>query len=306
MPTMKTILIAGANGFIARNLTEHFSAKGWKVVGLARRDSGLHSKCQYVNWDGESLGAWATEMERCDAVVNLVGKSVNCRFTPENRKLIINSRVDSTRVLGEAIAACKNPPEVWLNASGANIYCDSREHPHDEDGDRGEGFMTDVVEAWEKAFFESKVPQDVRKIALRTSMVLGDESGNALRTFQTLSKFGLGGKIGNGKQMVSWIHVDDVCRVIDWLVEHHEISGPVNMSSPEPLSNAEFMRRFRKSIGMPIALPAAAWMAKVGAYFLRMEPELILSSLWVVPKKLQAHGFEFKYPELQPEEWFKR
>jgi len=300
---MKALLIAGANGFIARNLTRHFSDKGWRVVGLARREAGLHANCRYVNWDGKTLGSWVAEVGQCDAMVNLVGKSVNCRFTPENRELIINSRVESARVLGEAVAASKNPPKVWLNASGANIYCDSHEHAHDEQGDKGEGFMSDVVKAWEEAFFETEVPQSVRKMALRTSMVLGDEPGNPLQTFLTLSKFGLGGKIGNGKQMVSWIHVDDVCRVIDWLIEHDEISGPVNMTAPDPISNAEFMRRFRKSVGMPIGLPAAAWMAKLGAYFMRIEPELILNSLWVVPKKLQDHGFEFKYPELKPEAW---
>jgi len=300
---MKTLLIAGANGFIARNLTQYFSSKGWNVVGLARRESGLHSDCRYVNWDGKNLGSWAEEVGQCDAMVNLVGKSVNCRFTPENRELIMKSRIESARVLGAAIEASKSPPKVWLNASGANIYCDSRDHAHDEQGDKGEGFMYDVVEAWEQAFFTAEVSDSVRKVALRTSMVLGDEPGNPLQTFRTLSKFGLGGKIGNGKQMVSWIHVDDVCGVIEWLIEHDEVSGPVNMTSPDPISNAEFMCRFRKSVGMPLGLPAAAWMVKVGAYFMRIEPELILSSLWVVPARLLEDGFVFKYPVMDPKKW---
>ena len=300
---MKTLLIAGANGLIARHLTQHFSAKGWKVVGLARRDQGLHPDCLYVNWDGKTIGAWAKELERCDAVVNLVGKSVNCRFTPENKELIMSSRVESTRIIGKAIEACDQPPAVWLNASGANFYGDSREHANDEDGAKGAGFMTDVVEAWEKSLFDAAVPRQVRRVALRTSMVLADEPGNPLRIFRNLAKLGMGGKISDGKQRVSWIHIDDVCRVIEWLIAHDEFAGPVNMTSPEPLSNSDFMGRFRKSVGMPIGLPAAAWMVKLGAFFLRVEPELILGSLWVLPRKLLDSGFVFTHPEMKPEGW---
>ncbi|MBT8043945.1 MAG: TIGR01777 family oxidoreductase [Verrucomicrobiae bacterium] len=300
---MKRILIAGANGLIARHLTQHFATKGWEVVGLARRKEGLHPDCRYVNWDGENLGSWAAELEQADILINLVGKSVNCRFTPKNRELIMSSRVNSTRILGQAMAACKHPPEVWVNASGANYYCDSSEHAHGEDGDRGEGFMTDVVVAWEKALFESKVPQQVRRVALRTTMVLADTPGNPLGIFRKLAKFGLAGKISHGKQMVSWIHIDDVCRAVEWIVEREDLSGPVNMAAPEPLSNADFMRRFRESVSMPIGLPAAAWMVKIGTYLQGMEPELILDSLWVVPDKLQSSGFEFKYPKLSPQDW---
>ncbi len=300
---MKTILIAGANGMIARHLSGYFSAGGWRVVGLARREAGIHPGCRYVNWDGKTLGDWTRELEAADVLVNLAGKSVNCRFTPENRRRIMDSRVGSTRLLGEAVAACSNPPEVWINAGGANIYCGSREHAHGEDGDHGEGFMADVCEAWERGVFQADVPAGVRRIVLRTSMVLADEPGNPLRIFRRLASLGMAGRVGDGKQMVSWIHIDDVCRAVAWLVENGAISGPVNMTSPEPLPNADFMRRFRDASPVPAGLPAAAWMVRTGAFFLRIEPRLILDSLWVIPNKLLNGGFEFKHPELRPGEW---
>ncbi|MBT8036465.1 MAG: TIGR01777 family oxidoreductase [Verrucomicrobiae bacterium] len=300
---MKTLLIAGANGFLARHLTQYFSSHGWEVVGLARREQGVHPRCRYVHWDGQSIGPWAKELESCDAVVNLVGKSVNCRFTPENRELIMKSRIESTRVIGEAIAVCDRPPAVWLNASGANFYSSSHEHGHNEGGEKGEGFMTDVVEAWEERLFDADVPQQVRRVALRTSMVLADVAGNPLRIFRTLAKLGMGGKIGSGNQRVSWIHIDDVCGVIAWIIEHENLTGPVNMTSPEPLTHRDFMCRFRKSVGMPVGLPAAAWMVKLAAYFLRIAPGLILDSLWVLPGKMLESGYVYKHPKMNPRGW---
>ena len=302
---MKTLLIAGANGFMARYLTRYFHAKGWNVVGLARHQEGMDENCRYVNWDGKTLGDWTKELDGCDVVLNLAGRSVNCRYNDANKAEITNSRVNSTRVIGEAIAACKNPPELWMNASTATIYRHSEDHPQCETGEIGEGFSVGVAKAWEGAFFEAKVPGVVRKVALRTSMVLADEPGTVYRYLLNLAKYGLGGKIGSGQQMVSWIHVDDVCRSIDWLIEHDEIAGPINMTSPDPISNAEVMRRFRKLAGRSLGLPATAWMAEIGAFFLRTETELILKSRWVVPTRLLENGFVFKYPEKNPSGWIK-
>lgn len=300
---MKKIIIAGANGFLARYLTRYFAELGWEVIGLARRRDGMGPQCRYVHWDGENLSEWAKEIDGSDVLINLAGKSVNCRYNEENKALILSSRVNSTRVLGEAIAACDNPPELWLNASTATIYRHAETSPQSEQGEIGEGFSVEVAKQWEEAFFGANVPGKVRKVALRISLVLADEPGTVFRYLYNLAKFGLGGKVGSGKQMVSWIHIDDMCRAVDWLIEHDEISGPINLASPEPLTNAEVMRRFRKYAKMPIGLPATKWMAEIGAFVLRTETELILKSRWVLPTKLLENGYVFKYPEMNLEEW---
>ncbi|BDS08964.1 NAD-dependent epimerase [Oceaniferula spumae] len=300
---MNNMLIAGANGFLARHLSGYFAEKGWNVVGLARHDDGLHSQCRYVHWDGKSLGDWATELDQCDVLINMVGRSINCRHTEENKKQILNSRVDSTKVLGEAVGACETPPKLWINGSAAGIYEDTYETAHNESGEHGDGFIADVVKAWEDEFFSAKIPASVRRVALRTTMVLADAPGNPYRYLHTLAKFGLGGKVGNGKQMVSWVHIDDVPRVVEFVIDHDALSGPVNMAAPDAVSNAEMMRRFRKEAGVPFGLPAPAWAARIGAYVIGTAPELILSSNWVVPEKLLANGFDFSKPEMEPWAW---
>lgn len=299
---MKKLIIAGANGFLGRYLTRYFVSQGWEVIGLARRCEGMDPSAKFVEWDGLSLGVWMQEIDGADAVVNLAGRSVNCRYHQENRREILESRVDSTKVLGEAIRQCERPPDVWLNSSTATIYRHAEDRPMSEDtGEIGEGFSVNVAKAWEEAFFGAKAPGRVRKVALRTAMVLADEPGTVYRYLRNLAKFGLGGKVGSGRQMVSWIHVDDFCRGIDWLIDHDEVSGPVNVVAPDALSNAEVMSRFRDYVGVPFGLPATRWMAEVGAFFLRTETELILKSRWVVPTRLLEHGFVFRYPEMLPE-----
>lgn len=300
---MKKLIIAGANGFLARYLTRHFAKIGWEVVGFARHREGMDPQCRFVQWDGKSLGAWSREVDGCAALINLTGRSVNCRYNAENKRQIMDSRVDSTRVIEEAIAACETPPELWLNASTATIYRERNDRANGEDGEIGEGYSVEVAKAWEKAFFSAKLPDGVRRVALRTSMVLADEPGTVYRYLYQLARFGLGGKIGDGQQMVSWIHIEDVCRIVEWLIEHKEIDGPINMTAPDPLTNEEVMRRFRKFVGMPIGLPATRWMAEIGAFILRTETELILKSRWVVPTRLLEHGYAFKYPELDLENW---
>ncbi|BDS08963.1 NAD-dependent epimerase [Oceaniferula spumae] len=300
---MKKLIIAGANGFLARYLTRYFTERDWEVVGLARHREGMDAQCRYVHWDGETLGDWAQEMDGADFLVNLAGRSVNCRYNESNKRLITESRVNSTRVLGEAIAQCTTPPELWINSSTATIYRHAEDRPQSDTGEIGDGFSVGVAKAWEEAFFGAKVPGRVRKVAVRTSMVLADEPGTVYRYLYQLARFGLGGKVGSGKQMVSWIHIEDFCRAIDWLIEHDEISGPINVTSPDPLPNAEVMRRFRKLAGRSIGLPASKWMAEIGAFLLRTETELILKSRWVVPTRLLEHGFVFNHPEMEPWKW---
>ena len=302
---MKKLIIAGANGFLARYLTRYFAERGWSVVGLARHQQGMDEQCRYVNWDGENLGGWVEEMEGCDVLVNLAGRTVNCRYNDANKKAILDSRVNSTEILGEAIAQCNQPPKLWINSSTATIYRHAEDCPQSDSGEIGEGFSVGIAKAWEEAFFSAKTPDSVRKVAIRTSMVLADEPGTVYSYLANLARYGLGGKVGSGKQMVSWIHIQDFCRAIDWLIEHDEISGPINVTAPDPVCNAELMKRMRKHVGMPIGLPATKWMAEIGAFLLRTETELILKSRWVVPTKLLEKGFVFTNPEMKPWEWDK-
>lgn len=301
---MKKLIIAGANGFIARYITRHFSALGWEVVGLARRTEGLDENCRYVHWDGETMGSWADEIDGCDVVVNMAGSSVNCRHNEVNKKHIISSRVTTTRLLGLAIAACEKPPEVWMNASGVAGYKHVDTAPQDENGEGGDDFMAEVVHLWEDEFYKADIPESVRRLALRTTLVMAmNEPKIAADYLVKMSKLFMGGKLASGQQMVSWIYIEDYCRAIEWLIDHNDVSGAVNMSTPEPVTNAEMMRRFRKAVNRPFGLPAAGWMVKIGAFFLGTEAELILKGMWVLPTKLETHGFVFKHPEMKPWEW---
>lgn len=263
----------------------------------------MDKHCEFVKWDGETLGTWADEIEGAAALINLAGKSVNCRYTSENKKLIMDSRINTTKVLGEAVAACKNPPEIWLNASGGSIYDNSKRVPNSEDGAMGSGFSAKVAQAWEKEFYAADIADQVRRVALRTTMVIEDEPGTVFDILRKLAKFGLGGQLGNGQQMVSWVHMDDYCSIVEWLIKNKELTGSVNVASPEPVTNAEMMRRFRKLAGMPIGLPAMRWMVEIGAFVMRTEAELIMDNLWVVPTKLDTEGYLFKQPEMKPWEW---
>lgn len=235
-------------------------------------------------------------MEGADAVLNLAGRSVNCRYNAKNRAEILDSRLDSTRVLGQAIAKSSAPPRVWLNSSTATIYRHAEDRPmNDETGEIGSGFSVGIALAWEQEFFATEVPR-TRRVALRTAMVMGPQPGGPFVVFHRLAKLGLGGTLGSGRQMVSWLHDEDFCRAVKWLIEHDDISGPINVSAPNPLPNREFMREVRQAAGVPFGLPATRWMLEIGAVFLRTETELPLKSRWVLPSRLQAAGFEFEHP----------
>jgi uncharacterized protein (TIGR01777 family) len=300
----RRIILAGGSGFLGGELAKYFHAPDWEVIVLTRRPRVRSDGLKEVAWDGKALGNWEQFVDGAEVVINLTGKSVDCRYNEANRKAIIASRVDSTRVLGEAIANSKNPPRVWLNSSSATLYLHTFDTPMDEAGATGatpeakDAFSIEVIRQWERALDEAHTPR-TRKVALRTVMVMGHARNSVFPVLRRLTKFGLGGKMGSGRQFVSWIHQDDFCRAIEWLIMHEEISGAVNICAPNPLPNAEMMRLFREICGVPFGLPATEWMLEIGAFFIRTETELILKSRYVVPGKLQASGFQFQFPALR-------
>ena len=310
------IILAGGSGFLGGELAKHFAALGWEIVVLTRTPKRRSDQVREVAWDTKSLGDWTRELEGATAVVNLTGRSVDCRYNAKNRREIMDSRVNSTRVVGEAIAQCKTPPRVWLNSSTATVYQHTFGTPHDESSremdsatDAKDAFSVEVAQAWERALFEAKLPllppalspsggarEITRRVALRTSMVLGLGRNSVFPVLRRLTKFGLGGRQGSGKQFVSWIHVTDFCRVVERVIAHDELAGPINQCAPNPLPNAEMMRCFREVCQMPIGLPATEWMLEIGALFLRTETELIFKSRRVISARLPASGFTFQFP----------
>lgn len=292
------IVIAAANSFLGRSLARHFSDRGHEVIGLVRRDL-VGEPYRLVRWDGLTLGDWVGALEGADALINLAGRTVNCRYNQKNRDEILESRTQTTTLLGEAVAQCEEPPSVWINSSTATIYRHAEDRAQDEsEGELGEGFSVEIAKAWEKAFFGARVPGSVRKVAMRTSIVLGRESGTVLDVLLRLARFRLGGRMGNGRQRVSWIHEEDFCRAVGWLIANPECDGFINVVSPQAVTNRELMSAVRAAAGVRLGLPAARWMLEIGALALRTETELILKSRWVVPGRLSAHGFEFRWTNL--------
>jgi uncharacterized protein len=291
----RRLIIPGGNGFLGRWVAQWFADQDWDVAIFSRRNEEV-PKARVLHWDGATPGPWATELDGADAVLNLAGRSVNCRYNPKNRAEILDSRVNSTRVLSEVIASCSTPPRVWLNSSTATIYRHAEDRPmDDETGEIGSGFSVGVALAWEKEFFEALVPK-TRCVALRTAMVMGPQKGGPFAVFHNLARLGLGGTLGSGKQMVSWLHDEDFCRALKYLIDRDNLSGPINVSAPNPLPNRDFMREIRRASGAPFGLPATRLMLEIGALFLRTETELPLKSRWVLPSKLLSAGFKFHYP----------
>jgi len=295
----KKIVIAGANGFLGRCLGRWYWDKEYEIVGLSRC-GGVAEGATSVYWDGESFGSWRDELEGAEAVVNLAGRSVNCRYGEKNKKVILESREKSTAILGKAIKECKCPPRVWLNSSTATIYRHAEDGPQDEvEGEIGTGFSVEVAKAWEKAFFESETPECVRKVALRSSIVLGNEDGTVFNYLYKLCRLGLGGAMGSGLQKVSWIHIEDFCRAIDWLIEKDEPEKVYNLVAPGVIDNRELMNGFRRIANRGFGLPAAKWMLEIGAFFMRTETELVLKSRWVGGTRLKTEGFKFLWPDFE-------
>lgn len=309
---MPRLVVAGASGFIGQQLVRVFGADGWDVRTIGR-SSG-------IPWSAVS-----DAVDGADVLVNLAGRSVNCRYTERNRAEILNSRVDTTRALHVAVAAAASPPRVWLNASTATIYRHEIVRPNTEaDGVLGAGFSVDVAREWERALFSGELPA-TRRIALRMAIVLGD--GPAVRTLATLARIGLGGPhidgpwpaprrtrgIGptptgdglaawhdtRGGQRFSWVHLDDVVRAIRFLIDRADVSGPVNVAAPHPSDDRTLMRTLRRIVGAPVGLPAHRWMLEPAMWMLRTEPELVLKSRWVVPDVLERARFRFRHPDLE-------
>jgi uncharacterized protein len=299
----RRIILAGGSGFLGKMLAQKFVTLGCEVIVLTRSLSGRSGDVKETAWDAKSLGDWAKFVDGAEVVINLVGKSVDCRYTEANRKIIIASRVDSTRVLGKAISECKQPPRVWLNCSSATIYKHTFDTPKDEAGETGatpetkDKFSIDVIHQWERALDEAQTP-DTRKVAMRITMVFGKDGG-VFPVLRRLARLGLGGKMGSGKQYVSWIHVEDFLHAVEWLIARDDLSGLVNLAAPNPLPNRDMMRLVREACSAPFGLPATKWMLEVGAFFIRTETELIIKSRRVVPGRLLASGFKFQFPELR-------
>ena len=297
------VVIPGGSGQVGTILGRALREGGHDVVVLSRQPRP--APWRVVPWDGETAGPWYSEIDGADAVINLAGRSVNCRYSPTNRRLIKESRVKATCVVGAAIAAASRPPRVWLQASTATIYAHRFDAPNDEATGLLGGsephapdtwrFSIDVAMSWERAAEEAATPR-TRKVLLRSAIVLSPDRGGPFDLLLRLVRCGLGGRAGGGRQYVSWIHDRDFARAVLWLIERDGFEGAVNVASPNPLPNLEFMRVLRDAWGIPFGLPAAAWMLEAAAFFLRTETELILKSRRVVPGRLEQAGFTFCFP----------
>lgn len=273
---MTKLIIAAGTGFLGQVLVNHFKNKFDEIVILTRGKSKTIDGIKYVNWNAKTFSGWEKELENATVLINLVGKSVDCRYTKENKKEILWSRIKSTKVLSEAVLNCQNPPKHWLNSSTATIYRFSLDKQMNEiDGEIGNDFSINVALSWEKAFFKTETPQTL-KTALRTSIVLG-KNGGALIPLKTLAKIGFGGKQGNGNQFVSWIHEDDFANTIDFIIEK-EMIGVVNIVSPEPIRNKDFMQKLRKAVGFPFGIPLNQFFLEIGSFFIRTETDAFIGT----------------------------
>lgn len=306
----KKIILAGGTGFIGQEMTKYFGKEN-NIVVLTRQIKNEKTNrndydsltvadlknVKYVNWNGKTAGDWINELNGADLIINLAGKSVNCRYNEKNKNAIFDSRTDAVKAIGEAINKCELAPSLWINSSSATIYRHAMDRAQDEyTGEFHDDFSVQVCKRWEKTFYDQPTPR-TRKVALRMAITLGP--GGILIPFFNLLKFGLGGKQASGKQMFSWVHIEDTCRMIEWIYDHKQFEGTYNCSSPNPVTNEEFMRTLRKVTGHLIGLHAFEWMLRVGAPIIGTELELILKSRWVVPAKILETGFQFKFPLLE-------
>jgi uncharacterized protein (TIGR01777 family) len=306
----KKIVLAGGAGFIGQALAARWG-KDNEIVILSRKSARAKNnsygrpalkaedgyRITYRPWDGKRVEReWAAELEGCDLVVNLAGRSVNCRYTEHNKQEIFDSRTDPTAALGQAIRETVVPPKLWINAASATIYRYAEDRPQDEhSGEIGHGFSVEVCKRWEECFFAERTAF-TRKIALRTAITLGE--GGVLVPYLRLIKAGLGGRQGSGRQMYSWVHIDDVGNAIEWLFDHPELEGVYNLAAPGPVTNNIFMATLRSLMHHPFGLPAPAWLLRFGAAIIGTETELVLKSRWVLPTKLLETGFKFRYARL--------
>ncbi|WP_406418191.1 TIGR01777 family oxidoreductase [Streptomyces sp. NBC_01614] len=294
------IVIPGGTGQVGAVLNRALSSAGHEVVVLTRRPT----RDGEVYWDGETLGPWAAAIDGSDVVINLAGRSVSCRYTAPNLQAMMDSRVHSTQVVGEAIASAARPPRIWLQMSTATIYAHRFDAPNDEatgiiGGSEPDvpdywAYSIDIARSWERAQEEADTPH-TRKVALRSAMVMSPDRGGVLDMLLRLARLGLGGPVAGGGQYISWIHDRDFVRAVEFLIEREDLVGPVNIAAPEPLPQRAFMRDLRSASRVPVGLPATRWMAEIGAFALRSDTELLLKSRRVVPGRLLDAGFAFEY-----------
>jgi uncharacterized protein (TIGR01777 family) len=298
------IVIPGGSGQVGVILARHFHAAKHEVVVLSRNPT--KAPWRVLAWDGKTVGSWAKELDGADAVINLAGRSVNCRYHARNRREILESRVQSTQAVGEAIALAQRPPSVWLQAGTATIYAHMYDSPNDERtgvlGGAEPGlpdtwrFSIEVATAWENALAAAQTPR-TRKVCLRSAMTMSPDRGGVFDVLLGLVRRGLGGRIGDGRQFVSWIHEFDFISAVEWLIAREDMCGPINLAAPAPLPHAAFMQVLREAWGVRFGLPASRWMLELGAWVLRTESELVLKSRRVVPGRLLEAGFRFRFPE---------
>lgn len=292
----KRIVVTGGSGFLGMALAKVLVIRGYSVSSVSRSKPNALNGAEFVQWDGETLGDWAAAVDGAYAIVHLAGKSVDCPKTPENCAAILHSRVHSTKLLGQAVRKAKQPPGIWVQMSTAHIHGDPESEVMKEGSDPGLGFAPEVGKAWEEAFKAAVLPE-MRQVVLRTSFVLG-ETGGAMDKLRMLAKYGLGGTVGSGKQGMSWIHVADMNALFIRAIENPKMQGIYVSTAPNPVSNKEFMRLLRKAVGMPIGLPAPAFMVRIGAKLLDTDPELALYGRYCRSERLEKEGFKFQYPEL--------
>ncbi|MGD0029775.1 TIGR01777 family oxidoreductase [Paenibacillus illinoisensis] len=284
---MKKVVLAGGTGFVGQDFAQRFRKLGYEVLIISRQPG-------HIAW--EDSDGIRQALKGAEMLINLAGKSVNCRYTDENRRIILESRTSTTRILGESILECEHPPKLWINSSTATIYRHAEDRPMTEkEGEIGSGFSVDVAKAWEQAFFEFSLPS-TRQIALRIAIVLG--KGGVMEPLTNLVRFGLGGSQGPGTQQFSWIHIEDLFRMVLYLQQHPALEGVFNASSPHPVTNRQLMESLRRHMGVRIGLPSPRWMLEVGARFIRTETELVLKSRWVIPERIEQEGFTFIYDTL--------
>lgn len=293
---IKKVVIAGGNGFVGGVLADHLS-NNCQVIILSRNAAAEKANIRTVKWNARDLGEWVDEIDGADAIINLTGKNVNCRYTSANKTEILESRTLSTKVLGQAVNAMRKRPRVWLQMSSSTIYRHAEDKPMDETfGEIGDDFSMNVCKAWEKVFNELEM-NGVRRVIMRTSIVMG-KGGGALPAMINLVKTGLGGRQGSGNQMVSWIHEKDVVAIVDWFL-YGSSSGIYNIVAPQPVPNKVLMKTLQNAYGATVALPTPEWMLKLGAIMIGTETELVLKSRWVIPKNLLQEGYRFRFPSIE-------
>lgn len=285
----KKIIIAGGTGFVGKYLTKQLGELGYLVIIISRQKGN-------IQWD-DTAGI-INALENSEMLINLAGKSVDCRYNEKNKAEILKSRTETTKALGEAILKCNHPPELWINSGTATIYRHAEDRPMTEStGETGKGFSVEVAVNWEKSFFSFQLPA-TRQVVLRMAIVLGKDGG-VIKPLRNLVRFGLGGMQGNGKQMFSWIHIEDLFNSILFLQSHKELKGAFNCSAPNPVDNKTLMKTFRQVMNVKTGLPSPSWLLKIGAVIIKTETELILKSRWVIPERLLESGYTFKYPNLE-------